>query len=225
MKGRISGGLQRLAFRVSARFKYILFPLDLPSYAAALAAGDFIVGTEFDEPLGVPPGVFVGGQGFVGRKGDIKADFSSDKQFFGITGNQEPKLLLGELENLLKRLKDILDLERVEFFELQARYRLSQPMGALATISALGQQARIVENATKAFSQPMEMYSAQLTSRGGDPNSANYFEVWVQPIPALANKVLGIGVVMRKPDFESFEEQATSLESNLSRFTAMSPKQ
>src|SRR2546427_616565 len=35
MKGRISRGLQRLAFRVSARFKYILFPLDLPSYAGA----------------------------------------------------------------------------------------------------------------------------------------------------------------------------------------------
>jgi len=223
-KAEESGGLHRLAFRVSVRFKYILFPLDLPRFVAALTARDFVVSGEVQEPLGVPPAVFVGGQGVVGRKGDLRADMSTDKQFIGVAGEQDPKLVLEELRALQEELDDVLDAAKIEFFELQARHRISRDGGGFPLIRALGHKSKIVENASKAFSQPMELFAAQLTSRSGDPNSADYFEVWVQPVPSLADNVLGIGVVMRNPDLIAFEKQASTLEANLSRFISASLK-
>ncbi len=217
-KVRAPPSLKRVVARVSARFNYVLFPLDLPTFAAALAARDFLTAGELpQEPLGIPPGGYVGGQGVVGRKGDLRADINTDKQFFGVAGMQDPALLLEEVRGILEALKETIDLARVEFFELQARYRVSQPGSPHARISRLGERSRIVEHASKTFAQPMELYGAQLVSERGDPNSPDYFEVWFQPVPSLVN-VMGVVVTMRNPNVKEFGNLTIKLEDNISDF-------
>lgn len=223
-KKRITESLNRVAFRVSARFKYVLFPLDIPTFAAALTARDFIASSEPpEEPIAIPPGGAIGGRGIVGRKGDLRADIDTDKQFFGVSGRQDPKLVIGELRSLIAELSDVVDLTHAEFFELQTRYKVARPGGALAMTAHLGQKAKIVEIASKAFSQPLQLYSAQLISRGGEPNSPDYFEIWLQPVPSLAS-VLGLAVIMRKPDLNEFERLAYQLEEKISALLSLSAK-
>ena len=170
------------------------------------------------EPLGLPPGASVGGQGIVGTKGDLKADINTDKQFFGVAGRVDAKLVLTELREVFKVLEGIVEGGNVAFFELQARYRVKSKEDLLSAVRRAGRQAEIVKEAAKSFGQPIDLFSAQLTGGGTGPNSTAYFEVWIQPIPAIPDAGLGIGVVMRSPSQEEFALSANRFEIDLSRF-------
>lgn len=216
---RMGQEIERLALRVSVRFNYILFPLDFQAFSKALASRDFEIGGELPkEPLGIPPGGSLGGQGVIASKGDLRADINTDKQFFGVAGQANPKIVAAELKSILDSLSGVVDSSRIELFELQARYRLQTERNVFSAIKNAGKKARLVQEATKAFASPMDLFSAQLVAGGMGPNSADYLEVWLQPGLALPDTTLGVGVIMRKPNFKELETAAARLENDLAKY-------
>jgi len=212
----VKAALSRLALRMSVRFDYVLFPLDMREFVDRVASLQYTpLGELPPEPAVSGPDASLVGQGPVARKGNLTVDINTEKQFIGISGQNEAAETFGELSSILAAHNDILDPSRVAFFEMQARYRTKTPSNPLAAMARLGENSRVIKEATQALGLPVDLFSVRLIAGPNGPNSSDYLEVWLQPIASLPTKDLGISVIFRDSDRVKFEATSTQLETRI----------
>lgn len=208
--------LSRLALRVSVRFNYVLFPIDMREFANRVASLQYTpLGELPPEPTAVGPDASLVGQGPVARKGNFTVDINTEKQFIGISGRSEAKETFAQLTSILAVLRDNLEPLQVAFFEMQARYRTRAPSSPLAAMARLGRNSKLTKEATQALGVPVDLFSVRLIAGPSGPNSADYLEVWLQPIASLPTKDMGISVIFRDSDRGKFESTSQQLEGRL----------
>src|SRR5438034_474270 len=83
----------------------------------------------------------LGAQGEIARKGDLVVDVNTDKQFFGIAGEQPTETILAEFRGVFDELDRELGKAAVSFFELQARYRVRPGANPLKAMERAGLQS------------------------------------------------------------------------------------
>lgn len=205
--------LERRALRVSVRFNYVLFPLDLRDFGQLLVARGYALSGDMppDSPIGAPD-VRHGGQGQLARKGEFVVDVNTERQFLGVAGG-EPLQTLAELEGIADDLKDTVDFSKAMFYELQARYLVRPPTSPLSLVQAWGRDAAIVKTASAAFGRAMNLFSVRLISGPAGPNHPDYFEIWLQPAAASPDRDLGVSVVFRNAKLPEFRQLASSFEA------------
>lgn len=210
--------LNRLVLRMSAKFNYVLFPLDLRELVNRLASLHYLpIGDLPPEPSAVGPDATLGGQGPVARKADLMLDVNSEKQFLGVAGPREAKETLSELFQVLDVVSDTLESSKIAFYEMQARYRARPPSSPLAAIARLGKDSKLARETTEALGLPVDLFSARLISGPSGPNHTDYLEVWLQPATSLPTKDLGLSVIFRDADRRKFEATSQQLEGRLQR--------
>ena len=216
VRRNVKAGLSRLALRISVRFDYVLFPIDMREFVNRVASLQYApLGELPPEPPASGPEASLVGQGPVARKGNLTVDINTEKQFIGISGQSEAIETFGQLSSILAAHKDILDPLQIAFFEMQARYRTRAPSSPLAAMARLGKNSRVTKEATQALGLPVDLFSVRLIAAPRGPNSTDYLEVWLQPIASLPTKDLGISVIFRDSDRAKFEATSTQLENRL----------
>lgn len=208
-----AGKLERMALRVSVRFNYVLFPLDLREFGRLLVSRGYALSGDLppDSPT-VGPDVRHGGQGQLARKGEYLIDVNTERQFIGVAGG-EPVGTLAELERIADDLKDAVDFNKAMFFELQARYLVRPPTSPLSLIQGWGRDASFVKTAGVAFGRAMDLFAVRLISGPSGPNHPDYFEIWLQPAAASPDRDLGVSVVFRHPELSEFRKLASTFEA------------
>src|SRR3989337_2676715 len=88
----VKAALNRLALRMSVRFNYVLFPIDMREFVNRVASLQYTpLGELPAEPTAAGPDASLVGQGPVARKGNLTVDINTEKQFIGISGQSEAK--------------------------------------------------------------------------------------------------------------------------------------
>lgn len=212
----MKAALNRLALRMSVRFNYVLFPVDMREFVNRVASLQYTpLGELPPEPTASGPDASLVGQGPVARKGNLTVDINTEKQFIGISGQSQAKETFAQLSAIIAALKDNLEPLQVAFFEMQARYRTRAPSSPLAAMARLGKNSRVTREATQALGLPVDLFSVRLIAGPSGPNSTDYLEVWLQPIASLPTKDMGISVIFRDSDRGKFESTSHQLESRL----------
>ena len=208
--------IEGVSSRSSARFNYVVSPLDLRDFSKCLTK----LGYRLLQPL--PPESPLGSlsiglvaSGPIAGKDRFLADISTERQFIGISGGDSP--------SNYERLREILETlvsdgfvsrERIHFHELQTRYRVFTRQASDAMRESC-KNATLLKLAAKCYGRDMALFTARLIAADSKIDSPDYFEIHIEPSIARPESEMGLSVVFRNHDVEEFQHFVASCDERV----------
>jgi hypothetical protein len=198
--------IESISSRSSARFSYVVSPLDLRDYSKCLTKlGYRLLQPLPPEPPIGPPSIGLAASGLIARKDLFLADINTERQFIGISG--------GDSSSNSDRLHEILETlvsdgfvsrDRIHFRELQTRYRVFTRQASNAMRESC-KNATLLKLATKSYGRDMALFTARLIAADSKIDSPDYFEIYIEPSIARPESEMGMSIVFRNHDVEEFQ--------------------
>jgi hypothetical protein len=208
--------IEGISSRSSARFDYIVFPLDVRGLAKCLVNLGFHLLQPLppEPPLG-PLSMGLAASGPVARKDRHLVDVSTERQFIGVSG--------GDSLSNYEKLREILDnlvsealvsQERIRFHELQARYKVLTRNASIAMRGSC-KNATLLKLAAKSYGKDMSLFTARLIAADSKIDSPDYFEIYIEPSIARPESELGLSIVFRNRDAKEFQHFVDTCDERL----------
>lgn len=204
--------------RISVRFSHVLRPFNGFDFTSTLERLGYTITIPPPPSSGVPNvTATMGYMGVIGVKDQFIFDINSEKQFFGIMG-PDIKSLLSEFIIIFNELEreSIIIQERVLFFEYQGRY--DYKLFGISPIEMLhnnGVRAPLIKKVRENMHRETGLFHCSLTKKGESPDNTDFFEIVFRPIPSRVDDIIGIQIINRNHDFDSFEKHVESIETQI----------
>jgi len=198
--------IEGVSSRSSARFDYVVSPLDFRDYSKCLIR----LGYQLLQPL--PPELPLGpmsiglaASGPIARKDIFLADINTERQFIGISGGDSPSNS-DRLHEILETLVSdgLVSREKIHFRELQTRYRILTRQASNAMRESC-KNAPLLKLAAKSFGKDMALFTARLIAADSKIDSPDYFEIYIEPSIARPESEMGMSIVFRNQDVKVFQ--------------------
>jgi hypothetical protein len=158
------------------------------------------------------------GEGQIAQRENFIIDFSTEKQFVGISGI-EPDLVVEEFKQILLILEENkLSLDNALFYEFQAHYSCKSNKDFLIKLKQVTSKCELLKIASKSFETNMSVFSLKLFDSRNIPNSPDYFEITLQPDIVTPSEEMNIVFIYRNCNQATYKEFLKSYEKNLENF-------
>jgi hypothetical protein len=173
----------------------------LAVFANALAANGF----KLREPPPQAEPTAIGRFGYAGTiasKEDVVVDCNTQAQYIGVSCNSPEKLVksFDEVLGVLTR-HDLLGGPLKEWFlELQAHYEYWPPESPIKLLGRMSSDCRVLRDFEKILDRKCSFREIRVVPESINPDSADFFEVVMQPSPGRITSSFEILVILRNED-------------------------
>ena len=190
-----------LAYRMSIRFNYIIFPLDLSRLIGALQGIGF---TPLAPIPPIPASIFGRslGSGLIAGNGNCLVDVNSDRQFIGVQDSDLDKTLerFNEMSSLLASPDLLGNHMKTWFIEFQARLQYWPKANGLGIFKQISSEIPLLEAWSHILPSPPALFHIRVNPIEQPIDSPDYYEIIFEPNLACPQECYEILIVFRNPD-------------------------
>jgi hypothetical protein len=190
----------RSSFRLSAKYNFIIYPLDYSILKKILEKRGFQV---VKPPI---PGMINVGtlevEGSVGSKEDVTFDSLPDRQVIAVNSSNLMKSLseFQELENDISNELSLRLGDNARFYETVSDLAVKTKSNPIRVFSTLRNNYPFIDELSKIFCGEVSPFAYRISPNNIPINSENWFEFTAEPLANRSTTVYHIGLVYRNRD-------------------------
>lgn len=165
---------------LSVRFLTALYPFEELTFINVLPE----LGYALSERVPIPPfGARVAIRGEIAAKGDIRVMLNSDLRTLEVIGHEVGALLdeFGNLENMLLDKFKVDTRQSAHYYELLADISVATKESPLQSIGKGFESFELLKELGDILKYPVTNFGIRLVPPGIEPNSADWFDIRIQP--------------------------------------------
>lgn len=209
---------QKVIFRYSVRFEYVLFPFDMVELVEHLARSGYTP-TIGPRPRMFGQNVRFLAKGKIAQKGDTEVEINDELGVLA-TISSSPASALQCLNEIIQLIKDkfCVDLTKnAAFYELMENVDIKTSRNAIEAIEHTGEKNSCMEAIGKILGQEISNYTIRLVPKGQVPSQKEWLDITIEPDTIRPNASYRVLAIYRSEDKSKVETFAQSLVENLTQ--------
>jgi len=204
--------------KLSARFKYIIFPFVTGELLNALARTS--LGYILAPPPKIPPtpiGLSLDWSGIIGKKGNVALEFDSISQIIGVEGSDsaESMSVFSEILDIVKAsIEPTID-DYANFYELISNYSIETGEKPLERLGKIKPEGKLDEKIKDIIQEPVSAYSFHICSSDKKIQNTDWFDINIRPTTRRSEKTFDVMTVYRSKDKSKVEKFTSNYDDNI----------
>lgn len=203
------------SFRVSLRFEFVLFPIDIIELLEALAKAGYTPMMPPSSMAGsrmLGQAIRISAKGKIAQKGPIEVEMNDELGVIA-TISPLPELAIQSLNEIVQIIKDQLEVDltvNALFYEIVGNFEVKTDKNALQSIQQFTGKTSLFESLSKIMNKEVSSFNLRLAPTGQVPSSADWFEITVEPNIIKVKSTYRVIAIYRSKEKVKTEEFAKS---------------